>query len=270
MSASLAVNAVIRRRLLVNFRVRPDVVAELLPAPFEPRLVDGWGMAGICLIGLGNLRPGGIPAVLGLRTENAAHRIAVEWVDEVGRRQGVYIPRRDTNSPLVRALGGRVFPGVFERASFSITEDQGHVSVRVKSADGQANAFVSGHISDRLAEDSVFRSLKEASRFFEEGSLGFSPTTGPNRLDGLELVSKWWQVQSLQVEAWESAFFGDIDQFPLGSIEFDSALIMRGIPCRWQSRGQMHVDPLPISGLAAIPLGFQPPSHADVRAARPR
>src|SRR6266566_4954311 len=98
------VEAVIRRRLLVNFRIRPDIVAQTLPSPFEPRLVRGWGMAGICLIGLGNLRPGGVPGVLGLRTENAAHRIAVEWDDETGRRQGVYIPRRDTNSGLVRGL----------------------------------------------------------------------------------------------------------------------------------------------------------------------
>ena len=243
MSTSLSVNAVIRRRLLVNFRVRTVVVQELLPAPFEPRLVDGWAMAGICLIGLGNLRPGRFPAVLGLRTENAAHRIAVEWADESGRRQGVYIPRRDTNSRLVRALGGRVFPGVYELAGFAITEGDGHVSVQVKSADGRADAYVSGRISDRLAENSVFRSLDEASRFFEEGGLGFSPAAAANRLDGLELVSKWWQVQALHVEAWESAFFGNTNLFPLGSIEFDSALIMRGIPCRWRSHGQMHVDP---------------------------
>src|SRR5438874_5604685 len=190
MSDSCPVEAVIRRRLLVNFRVRPDVLEEILPPPFEPRLVRGWGMAGICLIGLGNLRPEGVPAVLGLRTENAAHRIAVEWNDEIGRRQGVYIPRRDTNSGLVRALGGRLFPGVYELAGFAMTEGDGNVSVQVKSADGRADAYVSGRISDRLAEHSVFRSLDEASRFFEEGGLGFSPAAAANRLDGLGLVSE--------------------------------------------------------------------------------
>src|SRR5438309_5422257 len=96
-----SIEAVIRRRLLVNFRVRPDVLAQTLPSPFEARLVHGWGMAGICLIGLGKLRPSGVPGVLGMRTENAAHRIAVEWDDHSGRRQGVYIPRRDTDSGVV-------------------------------------------------------------------------------------------------------------------------------------------------------------------------
>jgi hypothetical protein len=246
MSDLFSVEAVIRRRLLVNFRVRPDILAETLPPPFEPRLVHGWGMAGICLIGLGNLRPGGVPAALGLRTENAAHRFAVEWDDETSRRQGVYIPRRDTNSALVGAVGGRFFPGVYRRGTFSVNEDQGYVSVRVDSADGQTNALVCGHVTDRLAEHSIFESLEEASRFFEVGSLGFSPSADANHLDGLELVSKWWKVQSLQVETVESAFFGNTDLFPAGSIEFDSALIMRGIPCRWESHGRIR-QPSPLS-----------------------
>ncbi|MEA2492488.1 MAG: hypothetical protein QOJ29_399 [Thermoleophilaceae bacterium] len=38
--------------------------------------------------------------MLGLRSENASHRIAVEWDTAVGIRTGVYIPRRDTGSGL--------------------------------------------------------------------------------------------------------------------------------------------------------------------------
>lgn len=254
MVSAVSVEGVIRRRLLVNFRVRPDVLADILPAPFEPRLVQGWGMAGLCLIGLRNLRPGGVPAFVGLQTENAAHRIAIEWTGETGRRQGVYIPRRDTNSALVRALGGRVFPGVYGRADFSIIEDRDRVVVRVRSADGKASAFVRGHVGECLAEDSVFRSLDEASRFFEVGSLGFSSSSRTNQLDGLELVSEWWKVEPLYVEAWESSFFGNTQVFPIGSVEFDSALIMRGIPCRWRSHGEMKVDPCLCREATAAPM----------------
>ncbi len=73
------VQGVIARRLLVNFRVRPEVLAALLPGPFRPKLVHGFGMAGICLIRLEQVRPRGLPAFVGLSSENAAHRIAVEW-----------------------------------------------------------------------------------------------------------------------------------------------------------------------------------------------
>jgi hypothetical protein len=92
------VHGVIRRRLLVNFRVDPAVVAALLPAPFRPKRHDGWAVAGICLIRLEEIRPKGFPRLAGLSSENAAHRIAVEWDEGGTTREGVYIPRRDTGS----------------------------------------------------------------------------------------------------------------------------------------------------------------------------
>jgi hypothetical protein len=64
-------------------------------------------MAGICVIRLTNLRPAGFPSGIGLTTENAAHRIAVEWDEPEGPCRGVFIPRRDTDSRLTVVLGGR-------------------------------------------------------------------------------------------------------------------------------------------------------------------
>jgi hypothetical protein len=46
------VQGVIRRRLLVNFRVDPEVMARHLPPPFRPKLHHGFAIAGICLIRL--------------------------------------------------------------------------------------------------------------------------------------------------------------------------------------------------------------------------
>src|SRR4051812_10887646 len=73
------IRGVIDRRILVNYRVDPDVLARLLPSPFRPKLVKGVGMAGVCLIRLKHIRPRFLPAFLGISSENAAHRIAVEW-----------------------------------------------------------------------------------------------------------------------------------------------------------------------------------------------
>ena len=101
--------AAIQRRILVNYRVESDVLASLLPPPFRPVVVSGYGVAGICLIRLGAVRPAGIPRALGVTTENAAHRVAVEWDTADGPVTGVYIPRRDTSSRLAVALGGRAF-----------------------------------------------------------------------------------------------------------------------------------------------------------------
>ena len=72
------IRGVIDRRILVNYRVDPVVLAPLLPAPFRPRLIHGAGMAGICLIRLRGIRPLFLPSWLGISSENAAHRTAVD------------------------------------------------------------------------------------------------------------------------------------------------------------------------------------------------
>ena len=101
----------IKRRFLINYRVDPETMQRLLPAPFRPKLQHGFAIAGICLIRLEQIRPRGIPATLGLTSENAAHRVAVEWTDSANqKREGVYIPRRDTDSRLNSWAGGRIFP----------------------------------------------------------------------------------------------------------------------------------------------------------------
>ncbi len=161
-------SGVIVRRLLVNYRVAADVIAQHLPAPFRPQLVDGSAVAGICLIGLRDVRPRGFPAGFGLASENAAHRVAVEW-DEAGiTRQGVYIPRRDTNSRLNVAVGGRLFPGVHHRAAFSVHEHGERVAVALESADGKTRVSVEGEVTTSLPASSVFRSLEDASAFFQQ------------------------------------------------------------------------------------------------------
>ena len=46
------IRGIIDRRVLVNFRVDPDVLARVCPPPFRPQVVNGFGVAGICLIRL--------------------------------------------------------------------------------------------------------------------------------------------------------------------------------------------------------------------------
>ena len=55
-------DSVVERRLLVNYRITPEVVARLLPAGFRPQVVRGWAVGGVCAIRLGSLRPHGMPA----------------------------------------------------------------------------------------------------------------------------------------------------------------------------------------------------------------
>ncbi len=237
------IEGVMDRRVLVNFRIEPDLIARLLPAPFRPQLVQGSAIAGICLIHLQNLRPSGAPAWIGVGSENAAHRVAVEWDDSGSIRAGVFIPRRDSNSRLNSVLGGRLFPGIHHHAQFHVLEHDDCIDVRMRSRDGVVSVGVRGRKSDDLPADSVFGTVQEASAFFAAGALGLSPSLRHGELEALELDVARWEADALAVEAVYSSFFSDPVRFPPGSAEFDNALLMRGIRHRWHQREPMSAQP---------------------------
>lgn len=243
-----ALRGVIDRRILVNFRVDPDVLARLLPAPFRPKLVNGMGMAGVCLIRLKHVRPAFLPAIVGLSSENAAHRFAVRWHDDGGEHDGVFIPRRDSSSRLNTLIGGRLFPGVHHHARFQVDERDDACQVVLDSDDGSTHLAVEGRVAAELPKGSVFRSLREASDFFQSGSVGYSAAARPHRFDGLELRCFTWQVTPLDVRRVESSFFEDRKLFPAGSVAFDCALLMRGVAHEWHARKSLCA---PYVGVAA-------------------
>jgi uncharacterized protein YqjF (DUF2071 family) len=227
------IRGTIDRRVLANYRVDPDVLARLLPPPFRPKLHHGYGMAGICLIRLKHVRPRFVPRWLGVSSENAAHRVAVEWDDGGVVRQGVYVRRRDTNSWLNAVGGGRVFPGIHSHARFATRETGDHVDVALRSDDGRTVVSVIGDVASDLTTGSVFGSVTEASEFFRAGSLGYSATPDPLQFQGLELRCRNWRVEPLRVTEVRSSYFDDPAVFPPGSVAFDSALLMRGIEHEW-------------------------------------
>lgn len=236
------IQGTIDRRILVNFQVDPVVMARNLPAPFRPKLANGSAIGGICFIRLKSLRPRLIPFPFGLESENAAHRIAVEWDVDGQPQQGVYIPRRDTNSRLTTWAGGTVFPGTHHHAAFSVRENGDLFSIAVQSDDGDVRMTVSGKVTDRLPSSSGFTSVAEASAFFEQGSLGYSATTTHGRYDGLELRCKDWHVEPLETDLIESSYFENETHFPQGSVKFDCALLMRNIKHEWHGRSDLCCD----------------------------
>jgi hypothetical protein len=230
------IRGLIDRRILVNFRVDPALLRKLLPGPFRPKLVRGVGMGGVCLIRLRHIRPRWLPPLVGISSENAAHRIAVEWEENGQTREGVYILRRDSSSRLNTLAGGRLFPGVHHHARFQVSESEGHYRVALDSDDGRTHVVVEGDVATELPAASAFVSLTEASAFFERGSLGYSATARPGEFDGLELRSYRWHVEPLGVSEVVSSFFEDRRVFSKGSVEFDSALVMRAIEHEWHGR----------------------------------
>ncbi len=228
------INGIIERRILLNFVVEKEVMNDYLPKPFTPRLYKNKAIVGICLIRLKHIRPYGFPKFIGFGSENAAHRIAVEWRQNGKLNHGVYIPRRDSSSLLNAFAGGRFFPGIHHYANFSILENESIYNIKLDGADGTK---VSVQARETMAwnSNSIFETLESASDFFEGGSLGYSPTGQIGKFDGIELRTFNWKVSPLEVSEVHSSFFEDTSIFPKGSVNFDHGLLMKNIEHEWKS-----------------------------------
>src|SRR5690606_6569180 len=133
-------DGVIRRRILVNFRVDPEVARALVPEPLELELHGGYAHAGICLIRLEQVRPACSPIDVGIASENIAHRFAVRRPSADGEVDtGVFVPRRDTDNLLNRIAGGRLFPGRHGAARFEVDDARdrgGELAIDIEGEDG--------------------------------------------------------------------------------------------------------------------------------------
>ena len=236
-----SLTGVVERRLLVNYRVDADAAARLLPAPLRPQLVRGWAVAGICLLRLGSTRPRWSPAPLGLRSENAAHRIAVEWDAPTGVVRGVYIGRRDTGSRLNAVAGGRLFPGEHARALFDVRESDSDLRVAYASADGDTKVEVHARPLNHWPGSELFMDIDEASAFFRDGCDGYSVTKEGRHLDGLRMCADAWRVEPVELVRARSSYFEN-GPLPAGSATLDGALLMRDVPVRWQALPPMWLD----------------------------
>jgi hypothetical protein len=234
-----AVDCTIERRLLVNYRIDPAAVMRQLPSHFRPQLVSGWAVGGVCFIRLGGLRPAHFPSVVGMKTENVAHRFAVEWDDDQGTQVGVFIPRRDTNSRITALAGDRLFPGLHHLARFTVQEHGADIRIGVASRDGTLGLSVAAHETTSLGGE-LFDSLEDAVAFFRRGSLGYSASDVTDRFMGVRLESQRWDARPVTVEHMASTMFDNTSVFPKGSCTFDFGIVMRNLTARWQNQGTLH------------------------------
>jgi len=226
------IHGYIDRRILINFTADPKIVKELIPFPFRPKVYMEKAIVGICLIRLKNIKPKGLPDFMGVNSENGAHRIAVEWDEDGITKSGVYIPRRDTSLKLNALIGGRIFPGKHFHAKFNVGEENGNYQISFKSSDN-TEILIDANESSLFDNKSIFKTLENASDFFENGDLGYSPNK--DKFDGLRLKAYHWKVRPLEVLKVKSSFFEDEDLFPPGSVTFDNALLMTNIEHEWKS-----------------------------------
>jgi len=214
------VHGVVERRLLVTYRLDPDVAKEVLPAPLQARLIGGYAVAGIALAHVGRIRPAGLPAVVGLSRETGMHGIAVEWGTTRSLHTGVFVMHRDS----VGAGPGRRLRWA---PRFTVDERADGLRVAYTSRDHAVRVDVDVSLAAGLAGSALFRDVRAAIRFLElDGPEGTS--WGPS-LRGLKLSAGDRCFGAARVRTATSSIFADTSVFPPGSLHVDSALLLRDL-----------------------------------------
>jgi len=217
------VKAHLRRRLLVSYRLDPDIARTLVPAPLRPQLIDGQAIGGFCVLGLDAIRPRWFSARLGLRSENAAHRIAVEWDEGDTVRTGVFILERHSSAWHPVLFGGRLFPGVHRRARFAVDEHGGRYAMGMDASGEHLDADVE---VGGAWTSAFFGSVDEASAFYRSGRIGWSLGHDGRTLEAVALAAEEWAVEAAQAHSVHSSFF---DALPRGSAVLDHVVVMRDL-----------------------------------------
>ena len=230
------IEGVIDKRILVNYRIDPNYLEKILPSPFKPRLVNGYGVGGICLIRFKKMRPLWLPSLIGTSSENGTHRFCVEWTKKGKLYNGIYVKQRFTNSRLHEFGGDKIFPGNLTFSNFKVSEKNGQYSVSFKSKNNEY-AHVEVQETHKFPTTSIFKTIEEASEDFRKDQIGYSPSNKGNLFKGVKLNTDCWEVSPLSLKEVKSSLFSDQNIFPKGSVEVDHILLMKNIAHNWEDVG---------------------------------
>ena len=236
------VSGLMARQVLLNVRIDPIVVHELLPTTFKPVLRHRYAIGGISLIRFDHLSAEILPHWMESHSESVAFWF-VEWEFNGKKQTGAYIPRRESNSHMTRSLGDRPFTGIFRRSHFNSEESDLCIRTFVKSIDDTHEIEFHGHFENKMPKNSVFSTLEEAKAFLQSICLGYSESEIPGVYHGLELRAKDWNLEPLSIRNASSTFLDDRTLFPPGSLEIDSAFALRNVRHEWHHHGEVVSHP---------------------------
>lgn len=244
---------VLENTVLLNFRTDAEVLRRLLPSPFEPRLVDGYGMVGILLFTMKNLTCETTMGLPSPPSDHVLYRIAVSWNHGGRTYHGMYLLRHEVNTRLpVRQRRRGLFPVAGQPVRWHKEPGSQQFEWTLKSKT-KTKLQISASVSSSFSSGSVFSSLEEASDFFAQERAAIAPRFQKSIFSNTHFLPLTWPVKPLFVEKLTTDIAQLQNLFPKGQIFFDSGLIWPKIPCKWQEGREILASrPIAIPSISEI------------------
>lgn len=227
------IRARVVERFIFNFRLSPDLLQRHLPSGLRPLVLHGSAVASFCILDLDDVVFGPIPARLGVRNVNCAHRFAV--IDESTGEPAVYVEDRNTDSRLGSFISSLGFPGRHARVEARIERDGDTWDITM--GEGSDPLFSARARRATSLRSVLFPSPDRFAQFIAEGVRSYSPAVKPDMLNIVDLHKEDAAYESLEVERVTDRL---LSQW-LGAqetLQLDSALRTTGGTYLWRYCGQ--------------------------------
>ena len=228
-----AVEAFFETSLVITFAVPKAEIGHLIPECLELDLFqDRWAFIAIAMVQTKNLRPKGLPKILGNDFFLIGYRVFVRFTDKTGKSmRGLYILGSATDKKRMEFFGN-----MFTHYNYTTTDINRRTLNGVTEVSSDTSRF---NISFEepsdddipLPDGSPFSDWKEARKF--AGPLPFTFTYNPANKSVLiiEGVRQNWKPQPVKVISHSFSFLDDLD---LSEVRLANAFMVREIPYYWK------------------------------------
>jgi len=222
-----------RHCFLVNFAVRPDVLASRLPDHVRPDVHDGWSYLSIVIAEMERMRPAFLPRALGITYSQVVYRAVVVC----GRERGAYFVRSDADNALIVLAGNALTFFRFHRAdatwSFSAGTTRFSLRPRGAEAAGIDAEYDLANAKDQMPATSRFATLDRAQCFLTELYVAFGTKRRDGSVDAVRIQRNDWRSMVVrdQVGSYEAMKSGVL--FGPGEAELDSIFYVERLNYHW-------------------------------------
>lgn len=224
---------VFRHCFLVNFALRPDVLASRLPHHVRPDVHDGWSYVSIVIAEMERMRPSFLPRALGITYCQVVYRAVVVC----GRERGVYFVRSDADNALMVLAGNALTFFRFHGAAVAWSFSQGIVRFSLRPNGGEAARIDAeydvGDADNQMPASSRFPTLERAQSFLTEKYVAFGTRRRDGTVDAVRIQRNDWRSSVVRdrIGLYEAMTSGVL--FGRGQADLDSVFYVERLNYHW-------------------------------------
>mgnify|MGYP000158874347 FL=1 len=228
-----AVEAFFESSLVLTFAVPKEELESLIPECLElDTFNDTFAFVAAAMVQTKDLRPKGLPKLLGNDFFLIGFRIFVRYTTKKGKRlRGLYIIKSETNKKKMEIMGN-----IFTHYNYTTTDISQKITGNTKEISSKKSDFkieIDTTISDEipLPKNSPFSNWKEARRFAGPLPFTFTYNEKTNEVLIIQGVRQNWKPKPIKINRYNINF---LNSLKLENAVLANTFIIENIPYYWK------------------------------------